>query len=316
MPPSLSRSSTADTHLNSLDVAQRYYDESRARYDQLRASPYSTRGEREAAADRMVLASQGNLAAVQTNVAVGRAMASMQLGASVLNFALNFAAQQKARILSGVVERVHIMMQGATRAEQRAFQGDYYLRPFYKRGRGVTIVALETGKRRDVIFSPHSEPVTAFGVDMPVVTMGPGGRLVLFGLSMHTERYVERSLGKSKIPVLSLMSYDVPAMTFIERQRDWGTLIELVKLNNQGVLLRALESGELDINSRHWAAGESGLHWAVALSNIEMARFLVAHGANVNLVSDLGQTALDIASTEEMKSYLRSVGGKPAPPAP
>jgi outer membrane protein assembly factor BamB len=316
MPPSLSRSSTADTHLNSLDVAQRYYDESRARYDQLRASPYSTRGEREAAADRMVLASQGNLAAVQTNVAVGRAMASMQLGASVLNFALNFAAQQKARILSGIVERVHIMMQGATRAEQRAFQGDYYLRPFYKRGRGVTIVALETGKRRDVIFSPHSEPVTAFGVDMPVVTMGPGGRLVLFGLSMHTERYVERSLGKSKIPVLSLMSYDVPAMTFIERQRDWGTLIELVKLNNQGVLLRALESGELDINSRHWAAGESGLHWAVALSNIEMARFLVAHGANVNLVSDLGQTALDIASTEEMKSYLRSVGGKPAPPAP
>ena len=85
--------------------------------------------------------------------------------------------------------------------------GHLYLRPFYKRGRGVTIVSLETGKRRDVIISPHSEPLTAFGVDLPVFTIGPRGKMVAFGLSMRPERYVERKLGKSKVPVLSLPAF-------------------------------------------------------------------------------------------------------------
>ncbi len=313
LPPSLSRSSTTDVHLQAMDMAQQFYDESKARYDYLKTSPYATRGERAAAADRQLLAAQGNFAAAQTEVAVGRAMASMQFGASVLNFALQFAARQKARILSGVIERVHIMMQGATRAEQRAFQGEYYLRPFYKRGRGVTIVSLETGQRRDVIFAPHSEPLTSFGVDLPVFTLGPGGRLVLFGLSMHTDRYVERSLGKSKVPVLSLMSYDVPAMAMIDRQRDWGWLTDFVKAGDIASLQRTLAAGDVDVNSRHWAGGESGLMWAVAFGRLDIARILVQHGADVNQVSDLGQTALDIAATDEMKTYLRSVGGKPAP---
>jgi outer membrane protein assembly factor BamB len=312
LPPSLSSSSAADPHLHTLDVAQRFYDESKARWDQVRNDPNATRGERRDAVDRMVLASQGNLVATQTEVATGRAMASMEFGASVLNFALNFAARQKARILSGVIERVQIMMQGSTRAEQRAFQGDYYLRPFYKRGRGVTIVSLETGKRRDVVFSPHSEPLTAFGVDLPVFTVGPGGRLVLFGLSLHTDRYVERSLGKAKVPVLSLMSYDVPGMTMIDRQRDWGWLTDFIRAGDLPSLTRTLASGDVDVNSRHWAAGESGLIWAVALGKLDMARFLVEHGADVNQVSDLGQTALDVAATPELKSYLRSVGGKSA----
>jgi|SRR6266496_1224234 len=313
LPPSLSRSSTTDVHLQAMDMAQQFYDESKARYDYLKTSPYATRGERAAAADRQLLAAQGNFAAAQTEVAVGRAMASMQFGASVLNFALQFAARQKARILSGVIERVHIMMQGATRAEQRAFQGEYYLRPFYKRGRGVTIVSLETGQRRDVIFAPHSEPLTSFGVDLPVFTLGPGGRLVLFGLSMHTDRYVERSLGKSKVPVLSLMSYDVPAMAMIDRQRDWGWLTDFVKAGDIASLQRTLAAGDVDVNSRHWAGGESGLMWAVSFGRLDIAKILVQHGADVNQVSDLGQTALDIAATDEMKTYLRSVGGKPAP---
>ncbi|MFN2571136.1 MAG: PQQ-binding-like beta-propeller repeat protein [Gemmatimonadales bacterium] len=312
LPPSLSRSSSADVHLHTMDVAQSFYDESKARYDYLRTSPYATRGERQDAADRMVLASEGRFAATQTEVAAGRAMASMQFGASVLNFAIQLAARQNARILSGVIERVQIMMQGATRAEQRAFQGDYYLRPFYKRGRGVTVVSLETGKRRDIIFSPHSEPLVSFGVDMPVFTMGPGGRLVVFGLSLHTDRYVERSLGKSKVPVLSLMSYDVPAMAMIDRQRDWGWLTDFVKAGDIPSLTRTLASGEVDVNSRHWAGGESSLIWAVALGKLDIARFLIAHGADVNQVSDLGQTALDVAATVEMRTYLRSVGGKPA----
>jgi uncharacterized protein len=129
---------------------------------------------------------------------------------------------------------------------------------------------------------------------------------------MRTDRYVERSLGKSKVPVLSLMSYDLPAMAFIDRQRDWGWITDFVKAGDQASLVRTLQSGEVDVNSRHWAAGESGLIWAVAFNRLDMARLLVARGADVNQMSDLGQTALDVATTEEMKNYLRSVGGKPA----
>jgi hypothetical protein len=145
-----------------------------------------------------------------------------------------------------------------------------------------------------------------------VFTLGPGNRLVLFGLSMHTDRYVERSLGKSKVPVLSLMSYDVPSMTMIDRQRDWGWLTDFVKAGDIPSLTRALASGEVDVNSRHWAGGESGLTWAVAFGRLDIARFMIEHGADVNQVSDLGQTALDVAPTPELKTYLRSVGGKPA----
>jgi hypothetical protein len=234
----------------------------------------------------------------------------------VLNFALGLAEQQKARQMQGILDRVQIMMQGAKHGQQRAFQGEYYLRPFYKRGRGVTIVSLATGRRRDVVFSPHSEPLNAFGVDLPMFTIGPRGSLVVFGLSLRTDRYVERSLGKSKIPVLSLMSYDVPSMTLIERQRDWGWITDFVKAGDQPALLRALQSGDVDVNSRHWAAGESALIWAVAQGRLDIARILVERGIDVNQISDIGNRALDVARTDEMRNYLLSVGAKPGPPAP
>jgi outer membrane protein assembly factor BamB len=319
LPPSLSQSSApegAGGHLRILETAQRDYEASRTRYEQLRFDPNATAAQRGAAGDRLRLAAEANLAATQTDVALGRAMASMNFGMSVLNFALGLAEQQKARQMQGILDRVQIMMQGAKHGQQRAFQGEYYLRPFYKRGRGVTIVSLATGRRRDVVFSPHSEPLNAFGVDLPMFTIGPRGSLVVFGLSLRTDRYVERSLGKSKIPVLSLMSYDVPSMTLIERQRDWGWITDFVKAGDQPALLRALQSGDVDVNSRHWAAGESALIWAVAQGRLDIARILVERGIDVNQISDIGNRALDVARTDEMRNYLLSVGAKPGPPAP
>ena len=44
--------------------------------------------------------------------------------------------------------------------------------------------------------------------------------------------------------------------------------------------------------------------------NLEIVKYLVEKGANVNIKDNHGRTALDLAETEEIKKVLRKVGAK------
>jgi hypothetical protein len=250
-------------------------------------------------------AAERQLTATQVNVAMGRMQAGAELAQSMMNFASALAAQLRQVANEGLLSRVRLMMNSAFRAQQHVFQGDWYVRPFYKRGRGVTIVSLATGKRRDIVVSPTNEPFLSYCVDLPVFTVSPdGGRLMAVGISLKADRYVMRSLPLTKMPSLSILSYDLPSIALIERQRDWSILADVVQSGDTAWAKRVLDSGMVDVNARHWRAGETPLIIAAALDKPDFVRLLLARGADSRIVSDLGMTALDVAKSEPVRAAL------------
>jgi len=53
------------------------------------------------------------------------------------------------------------------------------------------------------------------------------------------------------------------------------------------------------------------LHQAAAGDQHDLVRLLIEKGAKVNVKDALGQTPLDLATSNDMKSLLRKHGGKP-----
>jgi hypothetical protein len=301
----LSVNSTDRQSQGLLQAAEGEYRAAQARYEGTRSDAYATAGDRQAAAQRVRFAAERQLTATQVNVAMGRMQAGAELAQSMMNFASALAAQLRQVANEGLLSRVRLMMNSAFRAQQHVFQGDWYVRPFYKRGRGVTIVSLATGKRRDIVVSPTNEPFLSYCVDLPVFTVSPdGGRLMAVGISLKADRYVMRSLPLTKMPSLSILSYDLPSIALIERQRDWSILADVVQSGDTAWAKRVLDSGMVDVNARHWRAGETPLIIAAALDKPDFVRLLLARGADSRIVSDLGMTALDVAKSEPVRAAL------------
>ncbi|MDP3909090.1 MAG: PQQ-binding-like beta-propeller repeat protein [Gemmatimonadales bacterium] len=314
-PPSMSVHSPQRRQSPMLQSAQRDYQAARVRYEAVRRDPTVGGATRSVALSRLRFAADQQYATAQIEANLNKMAANLELGISALNFAFGLMAQQRERMQAGLESRAFLVVLSGAKARNGVFQDDFYLWPFYKRGRGVTLVSLETGKRRDIVVAPHSEALLAFSVDYPVFRMGPDGQLLAAGISLRPDRYVDQKQWKlTKAPNLSLLSYDVDSIAFIDRTRDWSWLVDAIRGGNEPMLTGFLDRNEVDVNARHWAAGETALMFAASLNRLDFARLLVARGANVNAVSDLGQTALDIAKAEPMREYLRSVGGKPASP--
>jgi len=68
-------------------------------------------------------------------------------------------------------------------------------------------------------------------------------------------------------------------------------------LNSQGVSILLDPSG-------------TPLHCAARHNHIEVVKYLIEIGANVNAQDEYGKPPLDVASTDEKKTILREAGGK------
>jgi len=68
-------------------------------------------------------------------------------------------------------------------------------------------------------------------------------------------------------------------------------------------LLQLLIDDHARVNVQN-AKGMSPLHIAAKKGFIKLVQFLIHHGADVQLVNSQGQTAFDLAPTEEMKTWL------------
>lgn len=71
---------------------------------------------------------------------------------------------------------------------------------------------------------------------------------------------------------------------------------------------------EVDINAqdnvdKQGQGKYTALHYAVLSDNIELSRLLLTYQADPNIKSQHGETALDLAPTEEMANELRKAGG-------
>ena len=83
-----------------------------------------------------------------------------------------------------------------------------------------------------------------------------------------------------------------------------------------------IETKGVNVNERKWdsarcffgnayTAGEEYLpiHFAARDNHIEVVKYLISHGADVNATDDMGTTPLDLADSSEKRKVLLEAGG-------
>ncbi len=245
-PASLAAVNRSTSSSPLLATAQRDYSAARSRYDALQRDPSPTAGERRGAVEGVRLAAEGQLAATNMDIAIGRFNAGMGLVNSLVGLADAVGQMVQRKGQQGLIDRAQLSMQGAMLAQHRLFQSGRYLRPFYLvgRGRGVTVVQTVSGRRRDLIFSPHSAPSIGYGLDMPTFAVSPAGdRLVAFGISLHSERYERRGKWNTHLPNYSILSYDLDNLKFVDHATVFASVIDAVVASDSTLVAWLLERG-------------------------------------------------------------------------
>jgi len=82
----------------------------------------------------------------------------------------------------------------------------------------------------------------------------------------------------------------------VYEQNDAGNLLVLASSRNLAALAKKLaETGKFDLNQKARNNSMSALHYAAKAGNLELARYLIEKGANVNLYGEANKTSLHIA---------------------
>ncbi|RUS33921.1 hypothetical protein BC938DRAFT_483250 [Jimgerdemannia flammicorona] len=80
-------------------------------------------------------------------------------------------------------------------------------------------------------------------------------------------------------------------------------LREVASLGNLKAVLHYLHGG-VNVNSSNKVNGWTALHWSSHRGHEEVTRALLANGADISLVTSKGQTAADLAKTDEVRSLF------------
>ncbi len=293
-PPSLSAVNSSGTSQH-LATAQRRYETARARYEAGRGS-----------ASDVQFAVDGELVALQMDMALGQFTAGLEVAQSILNLGIAFREIQLARGRQGAIDRMELALQGALRAQENLFQSGYYLRPFYLEmwGRGVTIVQTATGLRRDIIFSPQSPPALAYGLDMPTFAVdAEGDQLVVFGISLETDRYQRRNKWGTHVPNFSVLGYALNRLEFVSHSTVHPVLEPAITAGDVEQI-RWLTDRGLDINETSLRMGQTPIFHAVAMGMADIVELLINAGADVNDVDDMGGTPIFYAAIMGMTEIV------------
>ncbi|MBI4645816.1 MAG: ankyrin repeat domain-containing protein [Bacteroidia bacterium] len=81
-----------------------------------------------------------------------------------------------------------------------------------------------------------------------------------------------------------------------------------LKRGNEDIADILLENGA-DVNMKD-IVGMTSLAWAAKDGNMSMVKYLVEHKADINAQNPSGRTPYEITISEDVKTYLRSKGGK------
>jgi outer membrane protein assembly factor BamB len=189
-------------------------------------------------------------------------------------------------------------MQTAIRSQQESVQHGYYVRPFFYKGWGVTVVRLSDGKRADIIHSRPIEPVRMNQDSLPLLMIDPRHqRLLVKGIGLNpadSGTYEKVGFG-----------YDV--------YQSWPGIPNNWIIPNESLLAYNLDALPFSSNtpyaehSKRVMAGEKelALREAITASNIEQVRALLQQGADVNAVDSYGWDALIYAAIFDNQDIVK-----------
>lgn len=227
---------------------------------------------------------------------------STALLGSTLSFSRNFRDQAVANSLAINKQQ----LAAAVHNQRTVIQHGYYLRPFYYKGWGVTVVRLSDGKRADFIHSVPIEPIRINQDLLPYFYIDPDNkRLIVKGYGLHpdlNDGYEKVGFGydvyKSwpgipdnwTLPNASLLAYDLDKLTFrnespyrseANRARASENELELRKaiMNNEVEKVRGLLQRGVDVNAVD-NYGLDALIYAAIMDNKEIVELLIANGAD------------------------------------
>lgn len=174
-----------------------------------------------------------------------------------------------------------------------SLQKGFYIRPFYEQDRGwsLAVVDLKTGKRADVLLSPHNDPLACAAANLPVFAVDATGSLILskgLGLDPDFETYENLAPGgahrpsKWTVPFPSVLALDIKSFRFKEGPGKRTPAVKPV----------APEKKKLN----------DGLRNAAFQSDLEKVKNALDAGADINAVDEYGQTALMLAA-ESLRVY-------------
>ena len=250
---------------------------------------------------------------VSTGQSTGQWQATMGFANALLGLSSAIDMGLKQAALDALVQRKRLEVTNSAILHARTFQGKYWIRPFSKRGTGIMLVDLDTGKRVDVEINAPHYGAEVYGPRLAAIAVdAKGERLFTVGVELDPdkwERYVKYRWG---MPYPSLTSHRIGDFKF-------GTIVW-----DDEALPNAAGSGDIEktrklmdagtwIDSRNNLGG-TALMEAAGKGNDNLVRLLIDRGANVNLANNGDMTALNIAAMFGHASTVRlllKAGAKP-----
>lgn len=241
------------------------------------------------------LAHTSKITSIQANIVAARAAQYREQIQALSDFMWTYwdladamGEALKQRAYQALFERLAMKLDASLAARAHAFQGDYYVWPFQERGRGLTLIDLNTGRRNDLIFSPMVPPLTEYGVDLPTYAIDTEGRrLVTFGVPLDEKQLQDYVKWKWRIPRAAILEYDFTKLKFASKSataRYWEEnlktdLVEWASVGNLAKVQELIANG-VDINQEKYTV--TPLWMAIYRGHTDIVRVLIAHGANVN----------------------------------
>lgn len=303
-----------------LATAQRHYEDAQRRVELARAG--GDRGALAVAQQQQVTAAQAQVITTQIDMVSGQMSATAQLAGAALGMVNALIGMQK----DAHAFRADHLLQTSYWYHQRSFQARYHLRPFFWRGRGLAITDLDSGRRRQLVYAPLNDYLQEDMPDVPAYDISPRGRwLAVFGLGIRADHYTPvryrpmdadhpSRRATMDVPLQAVLVYDLDSLTFDDAPLPAEpALAEAIRAGDAALVDQLLARPAVSVDTRHWAAGETALMYATAHGRLDLVRRLIELGADVNAVSDRGESALDLATTDDVRNYLRSRGGRPGP---
>jgi hypothetical protein len=224
---------------------------------------------------------------------------SVQLLGSVLTMSSSF----REGAVSSNMDINKRQIEAALASQQYSVQHGYYVRPFYDRGWGVTLVRLDNGKRADLYISPDNIPLKVNSGNYPLFLIDPVNKQLIAkgtGLRPDPGHSFEKVAfddevykswpgipNKWIIPYASILTYDLNKLSFGKTGRSLPVLASIGKK-------------------------EQSLREAVMKNDLPRVKQLIASGADVNAVDRYGFNILFYAAMMDKKDMVAYLIGQGA----